>query len=59
MKGHLRLYRGGGDGKTLPEWLKGEGKNGTARVYNNTLKQHRPKSQISELFVIWIVFFVL
>lgn len=38
MKGHLRLYRGGGDGGTLPEWLKGKGYGWDGHwVYNNTV----------------------
>ena len=37
MKGHLRLYRGEGDGETLPEWLRGKGDGETPKVYNNTL----------------------
>lgn len=56
MKGHLRLYRGGGDEGTLPEWLKGE--DGTTGVYNNTLQERRPKSQISATFSLFVSSFL-
>ena len=59
MKGHLRLYRGGGNEGTLPEWLRGEGIDETPGYITIPISQFGPRVSQWRAFHALDDFFVL